>query len=121
MIFDAGYRHKYSVGGRIMPASMRPDSWLPKRYWNQLLFKGVTLSALAYQIGVDAQNLQETVIRFNRFADTGKDEDFGRGDSTHDRYYSDPANMPNANLGKLLTPVLCDPDYPFGSRYQGWP
>jgi hypothetical protein len=35
-----------------------------------------------------AQNLEQTVERFNGFARAGKDEDFGRGDKLTDRYFS---------------------------------
>lgn len=101
MIFDASYRKKIAVAGVIYPATMMPDHRVPKHYWNRLLFKGETLSALAHHIGVDAQTLQESVLRFNRFAQTGVDEDFARGSNPCDRYYSDPTCQPNPTLGAL--------------------
>ncbi len=103
MIFDASYRRKTAIAGAIYPATMMPDSVIPERYWNTLLYKGDTISALAHQIGVDAQNLQQSVMRFNRFAQTGVDEDFGRGSNASDRYYSDASCRPNPNLGALET------------------
>ena len=45
-----------------------------------------------------------TVQRFNRFAKTGKDEDFHRGDSAYDRFYGDPSHQPNPCLGPLTEP-----------------
>ncbi|HNN86346.1 MAG TPA: FAD-binding protein, partial [Pseudomonadales bacterium] len=66
-------------------------------------YKGSTLPELARAIGVDSQRLQETVLRFNRFAQTGIDEDFLRGGNASDRYYSDPACTPNPTLGALET------------------
>src|SRR5690625_2362284 len=45
--------------------------------------------------------LRKTVDRFNGFARSGVDGDFGRGNSAYDRYYSDPSVRPNPNLGPL--------------------
>lgn len=103
MIFDARYRRKTAIAGAIYPSTMMPDSMVPARYWNSLIYKGDTLSALAHQIGIDAQNLQRSVFRFNRFAQTGVDEDFGRGGNPSDNYYSDLSCKPNPNLGALET------------------
>ena len=41
--------------------------------------------------------------RFNGFARTGVDEDFHRGASANDRYYSDPRAKPNPTLGPIET------------------
>ncbi|MFZ0529115.1 MAG: FAD-binding protein, partial [Propionicimonas sp.] len=60
-----------------------------------------TLADLAVRIGVDAARLDATVQRFNGFARSGVDQDFGRGNSAYDRYYGDPLVRPNPNLGTL--------------------
>jgi 3-oxosteroid 1-dehydrogenase len=66
-----------------------------------LIHSAKTLPELARAIGVDTARLQATVERFNGFARTGIDQDFGRGNSLYDRYYGDPLVRPNPNLGPL--------------------
>ncbi|MDQ0374013.1 FAD-binding protein [Cellulomonas humilata] len=63
------------------------------------MVKAATLQELARGIG--APHLPATVDRFNGFARSGVDADFGRGNSAYDRYYGDPTVHPNANLGPL--------------------
>ena len=63
--------------------------------------KADTLTGLADKIGIQATALQATVDRFNEFARSGVDGDFGRGNSAYDRYYSDPTVRPNPNLGAI--------------------
>ena len=50
------------------------------------------------EIGVPADDLAATVDRFNGFARHGVDEDFHRGESAYDKYYSDPTVKPNPSL-----------------------
>src|SRR5262249_2425202 len=63
-----------------------------------------TFAALADKIGTHPEGLARTVERFNGFARPGVDEDFRRGKSAYDRYYSDPTNKPNPSLGEIKHP-----------------
>ena len=66
-----------------------------------MIVKADTLDELAEKTGLPADAFTATVERFNGFARTGVDEDFKRGESAYDRYYGDPTNKPNPNLGEI--------------------
>lgn len=60
------------------------------------------LGELAREIGVDETALAETVARFNGFAITGVDEDFGRGDLAYERYGGDATTpYPNPTMAPI--------------------
>jgi 3-oxosteroid 1-dehydrogenase len=99
MITDQRYRNRYVFTG------MPPRKPLPRRWYKSgVVFKADSLAELAGQIGVSAEGLTKTVDKFNEFARTGKDTDFGRGDSAYDHYYGDPNCKPNPNLAPLAQP-----------------
>ena len=87
-----------------MPSAATPDWALPKVLEGNFFEKSESLDGLARKIGVDADGLIETVRGFNEFARTGKDLDFGRGDSLQDRYYTSRADGPNPSLGPIEKP-----------------
>ena len=66
-----------------------------------IMVKADTLAELADKTGVDKERFAATIRRFNGFARSGVDGDFGRGKSAYDRYYSDPTVRPNPNLGPI--------------------
>lgn len=91
-LFDRQYRSRYVVG-TAMPDAPDPD-WL---------IKSDSLAGLAAQLGVDAESLEATVARWNRFCREGKDKDFGRGESAFDRFQGDH-EAPHPNLGTIELP-----------------
>jgi len=61
----------------------------PERYVDAGLWHTAdTLAELAAEIGVNADNLVETVKRYNEFVAADVDDDFGRGDEAYDRAFS---------------------------------
>lgn len=105
-IFDAHFRFNYAMGP-LMPAQIMPDSRLRKEWLGSVYWKAETLDELARQIGVDPAGLAATAATVNEYARTGKDADFGRGDSVFDRYYGDVNVKPNP----CLAPIQKGPFY----------
>ena len=98
LVFDATYRNRYLFAGRG-PRQPLPRSW----YDAGVVVRADSLRELAERIGVPADALTDTVTRFNAMAAAGVDEDFHRGESAYDRYYSDPTVKPNPSLGAIET------------------
>jgi 3-oxosteroid 1-dehydrogenase len=99
MIADQRYRNRYVFTG-VPPRKSLPRRW----YASGAVFRAGSLAELAAQIGVSADGLAKSVEEFNECARTGKDAEFGRGDSAYDRYYGDPSCKPNPNLAPLAEP-----------------
>ncbi|MEV6768075.1 3-oxosteroid 1-dehydrogenase [Nocardia sp. NPDC051030] len=98
LVFDQRYRNRYLFAG-LPPRQPLPGRW----FKSGVLTRADSIAELADKLGIPADKLQATVTRFNIFAHQGKDEDFARGESAYDRYYGDPRQHPNPNLGALET------------------
>ncbi|HTJ64347.1 MAG TPA: FAD-binding protein, partial [Alphaproteobacteria bacterium] len=104
MVFDSNFRANYLIGP-LMKASFKPDFTLPKIYYEQgFLAKADTIEELAKQAGIDPAGLRRSVDLMNTASKTGKDPEFGRGDTAYDRYYGDPRITPNPCLGPIVKP-----------------
>jgi 3-oxosteroid 1-dehydrogenase len=99
LVFDQRYRDRYIFAG-LQAGQRIPRKWLE----SGVIVQADTLEELAGKAGLPAHDLVSTVDRFNVFARAGVDEDYHRGESAYDKYYGDPTNKPNPNLGEISHP-----------------
>jgi len=97
MIFDEGYVRRYVAGTNPVKREHLP----PQLVESGAVKRAETLTDLARQIELPAEELVRTVQRFNRFATKGLDPDFGRGQSAYNDCLGDPGYRPNAAVGPL--------------------
>lgn len=122
LVCDHDFIRRYGLG-LVKPAPFPHRRHLASGY----LRRGATLAALALALGVDPAGLASEVARHNRFAATGRDLDFGKGDSAFNRYNGDDRGQPNACLLPLREPpfyaievVPCTLGTAIGVRTDAW-
>jgi succinate dehydrogenase/fumarate reductase flavoprotein subunit len=96
IIANAKFVKKYGMG-LVLPGGGKLKEMVACGYMKT----AATLAELAAQIGVDASGLEATAAKVNADAATGKDTQFGKGDSQIDIEIGDPKHMPNACFGPL--------------------
>ena len=99
LVCDAPFLAKYGLGA-IYPGYTNPDRFVEEGY----VVRAAALDELAEKIGVDRAGLKDSVARNNRYAETGVDADFGKGETELNRFNGDPAHKPNPCIGPLATP-----------------
>ena len=100
LIADETALRKYGLG-MVRPGRWGRASFLKDGYLTQ----AESLAELATRLGIDRSSLVATVARFNQFAKTGVDQDFGRGSTDYQRITAGDMNhAPNPCLGALETP-----------------
>jgi 3-oxosteroid 1-dehydrogenase len=96
LVADQRYRNRYTFAG------LGPRQPFPRRWYDAgVVHRAGTVEGLAERIGVPVDGLRATVDRFNGYAGSGVDDDFGRGRSRYDHYYGDPRLRGNPNLAPL--------------------
>jgi succinate dehydrogenase/fumarate reductase flavoprotein subunit len=96
IIANAKFVKKYGMG-LVLPGGGKMKEMVGCGYMKT----GTTLAELAAQIGVNAAGLEATAAKVNADAATGKDTQFGKGDTRIDIEIGDPKHKPNACFGPL--------------------
>ncbi len=97
LVCDSRFVRRYGLG------RIRPGGWGRARAVREgYLQSASTIEGLAARIGVDAQGLADSVALNNRFAVSGVDEDFGKGESELNRFNGDAHHTPNPCIGAIV-------------------
>jgi 3-oxosteroid 1-dehydrogenase len=94
LIFDQNYRDRYPLG------SFAPGMKLPE----ELVTQADTPRELAAKLGIDGDELEKTLERYNRHARKGEDPDFGSGHYPWSQRLAGDPSYDNPNVGPLDKP-----------------
>jgi succinate dehydrogenase/fumarate reductase flavoprotein subunit len=96
LICDAAFIKKYGLG-IVHPGHRKLRKFVDSGY----LVSARTIEQLAAKIAVDPAQLRNTVARYNQFAETGVDIDFGKGETELNRFNGDADHRPNPCIGSV--------------------
>lgn len=96
LVCDDQFIARYGLGC-VRPKRLNLKALLKEGY----LMCAPSVASLAVQLNVSADDLQATIDRHNRFAETGVDEDFHKGEDAYQRNLGDAAHQPNCCIGKI--------------------
>jgi len=99
LVCDAAFLRKYGLG-IVYPGHRNPGKFVDSGY----LVSAPTLDELAGRIGANPVQFCRTVERYNGFAETGVDVDFGKGETELNRFNGDAANKLNPCIGPVAAP-----------------
>jgi succinate dehydrogenase/fumarate reductase flavoprotein subunit len=102
LICDNNFIRKYGIG-HIYPGTTNLIKYIKSGY----LVVAPSISELATKIGIAPEILKDTIARHNRFAKTGIDEDFHKGESELSRFNGDANNLPNPCLKAIEGSLYC--------------
>lgn len=97
LLCDRNFFERFGLGA-AKPWPVPKGHWLRTGY----LKRGHTLAELSQACGIDAQQLQATVNRYNAMAREGRDLDFGKGETAYNRVQGEVRpGQPNACMAPL--------------------
>jgi succinate dehydrogenase/fumarate reductase flavoprotein subunit len=96
IVFDHRVLRRYGMGP-IYPWPMPYKHHIKSGF----LKRGSTVRDLANDAGIDPDELEKTIDRYNAYAREGEDPDFHRGSNAFDLASGDPEHRPNPCVGPL--------------------
>jgi len=94
LIFDQNFCENYPVG-TFMPGDDIPET---------LAIKADTPQALPQKLGIDAEQFDSTIARYNKLCEEGVDKDFGRGNYPSPVTFMGDMSRDNPTMGPLNKP-----------------
>ena len=90
LVCTRAFQRRYGLG-IARPAPLPVRAHIRSGY----LKTGRTIAELAGNCGIDPEGLERTIAKYNTYARTGEDPEFGRGSTVYNRYQGDTRVQPN--------------------------